>query len=33
MREHEALKRRDGFKGAYIPIKHFDFEKYGYKKD
>jgi hypothetical protein len=32
MREDEVLKRRNGFTGAYIPLKHFDFEKYGYKK-
>jgi hypothetical protein len=32
MRKDEALKRRNGFTGAYIPIKHFDFKKYGYPK-
>lgn len=32
MRYDEALQRRHGFTGTYIPIKHFPFEKYGYKK-
>jgi hypothetical protein len=29
--EHESFMRRNGFRGAYIPLKHFDFQKYGYQ--
>jgi hypothetical protein len=31
MRYDEALQRRHGFIGQYVPLKHFDFKKYGYK--
>lgn len=31
MKADEALQRRNGFTGPYIPLKHFDFEKHGYK--
>ena len=32
MREDESQKRKNGFSGAYVPLKHFDFVKYGYQK-
>ena len=32
MLDHESRIRCNGFTGAYVPLKHFDFEKYGYKK-
>lgn len=31
MRYDEALQRRHGFTGPYVPLNHFDFKKYGYQ--
>jgi hypothetical protein len=31
LRYDEHLKRRQGFEGAYYPLEHFDFKKYGYQ--